>query len=103
MFIDCSGDGDLTHWSGLAMEKGDDHGQLLYPTLMFRVGNIDAERAGEAWKTIAGLMDAAESSGEYRFPRRGAIVRPMKRAYEWRVNVTQVKNADGRTFSAVGP
>jgi hypothetical protein len=38
--------------------------------LMFRVGNIDAERAGEAWKTIPGLMDAAEASVNTR--SRGA-------------------------------
>ena len=95
MFIDCSGDGDLAHWAGAPMEKGDDHGHLLYPTLMFRVGSIDAQRAGEAWKTIPALMDAAEASGEFRFPRRGAIVRPMKRPFEWRVNVTQMRNPDG--------
>ena len=95
MFIDCSGDGDLAHWAGAPMEKGDDDGHLLYPTMMFRVGNIDAARAGEAWKTIPGLMDDAAASGEFTFPRKGAIVRPMKRAYEWRVNVTQMKNADG--------
>jgi hypothetical protein len=40
-------------------------------------------------------MDDAEASGEFRFPRRGAIVRPQKHASEWRVNVTQLKNADG--------
>ena len=28
MYIDCSGDGDLAHWAGVAMEKGDDHGHL---------------------------------------------------------------------------
>ena len=95
MFIDCSGDGDLAHRAGVATEKGDDHGSLLYPTLMFRVGNVDAGRAGDAWRTIPGLMDAASEAGEYTFPRRGAIVRPMKRPYEWRVNVTQMKNADG--------
>ncbi len=94
-FIDCSGDGDLAHFAGLAMEKGDDTGALLYPTLMFRVGNVDAARAGEAWRTIPGRMDEAEASGEFHFPRRGAIVRPQKHAYEWRVNVTQLKNADG--------
>src|SRR5690606_6343851 len=27
--------------------------------------------------------------------RRGAIVRPQKNPFEWRVNVTQLKNADG--------
>ena len=94
-FIDCSGDGDLAHFAGLPMEKGDDAGALLYPTLMFRVGNVDAARAGEAWRTIPERMDQAEASGEFRFPRRGAIVRPQLHPYEWRVNVTQLKNADG--------
>jgi glycine/D-amino acid oxidase-like deaminating enzyme len=95
-FIDCSGDADLAHRAGVALEKGDDTGRLLYPTLMFRVGNVDAARAGEAWKSIPQLMDAAEASGEYRFPRRGAIVRPQKHANEWRVNVTQLRDAEGR-------
>jgi hypothetical protein len=40
-------------------------------------------------------MDAAEAAGEFSFPRRGAIVRPQRHAYEWRVNVTQLKNPDG--------
>jgi len=77
------------------MEKGDEHGNLLYPTLMFRVGNVDAERAADAWRTIPQLMDAAEASGDFHFPRRGAIVRPQKHPYEWRVNVTQLRNPDG--------
>lgn len=94
-FVDSSGDADLAHAAGVPTEKGDEQGHLLYPTLMFRIGNVDAERAGKAWTTIPALMDAAEAAGEFRFPRRGAIVRPMKRPYEWRVNVTQLKNADG--------
>jgi len=94
-FIDCSGDGDLAHHAGVPMEKGNAAGTLLYPTLMFRVGNVDAERAGDAWRTIPGRMDEAEAAGEFCFPRRGAIVRPQQHAYEWRVNVTQLKDADG--------
>ncbi|MGZ5132914.1 MAG: FAD-dependent oxidoreductase [Caldimonas sp.] len=94
-FVDCSGDGDLAHFAGVPMAKGDSSGALLYPTLMFRVGNVDATRAGEAWRTIPERMDEAEAAGEFRFPRRGAIVRPQKHAYEWRVNVTQLKNGDG--------
>ena len=70
-------------------------GSLLFPTLMFRVGHVDDARAGEAWKTIPALMDAAEAAGEFRFPRRGAIVRPQRHGGEWRVNVTQLKNGDG--------
>ena len=94
-FIDCSGDADLAHWAGVPTEKGDEQGHMLYPTLMFRVGNVDAAKAGEAWKTIPTLMDAVEAAGEFSFPRRGAIVRPQRHAYEWRVNVTQLKNLDG--------
>jgi hypothetical protein len=94
-FIDCSGDADIAHWSGVPTEKGDADGNMLYPTLMFRVGNVDADAAGEAWRSIPMLMDEAEASGEYTFPRRGAVVRPQRHAYEWRVNVTQLKNADG--------
>jgi hypothetical protein len=91
-FVDCSGDGDLAHFAGAKM----DHGKaMLYPTLMFRVGAVDDMRAGEAWRTIPVLMDAAEAAGEFRFPRRGAIVRPQRHAGEWRVNVTQLRNADG--------
>ncbi len=95
VFIDCSGDGEIAQRAGLPMEKGDADGHLLYPTLMFRVGNVDAVRAGDAWRTIPQRMDEAEASGDFRFPRRGAIVRPQKHAYEWRVNVTQMRNADG--------
>ncbi|ARP88017.1 FAD-dependent oxidoreductase [Bordetella genomosp. 9] len=95
IFVDCTGDADLAHWAGLPYEKGDAQGHMLYPTLMFKVGNVDAARAQEAWKTIPQLMDQAEASGEFRFPRRGAIVRPQKHDYEWRVNVTQLCNADG--------
>ncbi|MCS6766094.1 MAG: FAD-dependent oxidoreductase [Candidatus Protistobacter heckmanni] len=95
-FIDCSGDADIAHWAGVPTEKGDDLGHLLYPTLMFRAGNVDAARASDAWRSSPALMDEAEQAGDFRFPRRGAIVRPMKRPYEWRVNVTQMKNADGR-------
>ena len=91
-FIDCSGDGDLAHFAGVPMQPA---GPLLFPTLMFRVGAVDAERAGEAWRTIPALMDAAEAAGDFRFPRKGAIVRPQKHAGEWRVNVTQLKNVDG--------
>jgi len=95
VFIDCSGDADIAQWAGLPFEKGDGQGRMMYPTLMFKVGNVDSERAREAWKIIPRLMDEAEASGEFRFPRRGAIVRPQKHDYEWRVNVTQLSNPDG--------
>jgi hypothetical protein len=94
MFIDCSGDGDLAAWAGAPYVLGDGHGNMLYPTLMFRVNNVDPAAAGEAWRTIPGRMAEAEKRGK-TFPRKGAIVRPQRHAIEWRVNVTQLKNPDG--------
>jgi hypothetical protein len=96
-FIDCSGDGDLAAFAGAPFEKGDDDGGMLYPTMMFRLNGVDPAKAGEAWRTIPALMEEAERRG-VKFPRKGAIVRPQKHTSEWRVNVTQVKNADGRAI-----
>jgi FAD dependent oxidoreductase len=95
VFIDCSGDGDLAAFAGAQFEKGDANGHMLFPTMMFRVNGVDAEAAGDAWRTIPALMDEAEKRG-VRFPRKGAVVRPQKHSNEWRVNVTQVKMPDGR-------
>jgi len=101
VFIDCSGDGDLAAWAGAPFEVGDGAGNMLYPTMMFRVSGVDPEAAGDAWRTIPQLMADAERAGRRRFPRRGAIVRPQRHPTEWRVNVTQLKTADGRAVSGI--
>jgi hypothetical protein len=93
LFVDASGDGDLAAWAGAPWEKSE---HLLYPTLMFRVNNVDPDRARDAAQQIPRLMAEAEAQGAYRFPRRGAIVRPQKNPTEWRANVTQIANAAGR-------
>jgi hypothetical protein len=97
IFIDCSGDGDLAALAGVPFALGDDNGNMLYPTMMFRVNGVDPDKAGEAWKTIPLLMDEAAKRG-VSFPRKGAIVRPQKHPVEWRVNVTQLKSANGRAL-----
>lgn len=99
VFIDCSGDGDLAAFAGAAFEKGDAHGDLLYPSTMFRLNGVDPDKAGDAWRTIPALMEGAAQRG-ITFPRKGAIVRPQKHTSEWRVNVTQVKNQHGRAVDA---
>lgn len=97
IFIDCSGDGDLAAFAGAPFEIGSGDGDMLYPSMMFRLNGVDPDAAGEAWKTIPVLMDAAEKRG-VRFPRKGAIVRPQKHTVEWRVNVTQIKTGNGRAI-----
>jgi hypothetical protein len=103
IFIDCSGDGDLAAWAGAPFEVGDNHGQMLYPSMMFRLNGIDPEKAGEAWRTIPQLMDEAVAKGTHTFPRKGAIVRPQKSQIEWRVNFTQVKREDGSAINGLEP
>lgn len=97
-FIDASGDGDLAAWAGAPWTLGDGAGNLLYPSTMFRLAGVDPDRAGRAWETIPGLMREAQAAGRWRFPRQGAIVRPQKHPGEWRVNVTQLAQADGRAI-----
>lgn len=92
VFVDCSGDADVAAWSGAAFEKSD---ELLFPSLMFRIAGVDPERAGEAWKTVARLMDEAEAAGTHHFPRKRPIVRPQRHPAEWRANMTQLSNPDG--------
>jgi hypothetical protein len=103
IFIDCSGDGDLAAWAGARYEVGDNAGSMLFPSMMFRLNGIDPEKAGEAWRTIPALMEAAEAAGTHRFPRKAAIVRPQRSPIEWRVNFTQLARADGTAINGLEP
>jgi FAD dependent oxidoreductase len=103
IFIDCSGDGDLAAWAGAPYELGDNNGSMLYPSMMFRLNGIDPEKAGEAWRTIPALMEAAEAAGTHHFPRKAAIVRPQRSGIEWRVNFTQLARDDGAAINGLEP
>jgi hypothetical protein len=100
MFIDCSGDGDLAAWRGAPYELGDGKGGMLYPSTMYRIGGVDAHKAGNAWELIPKLMEQAERSGR-RFPRKKPIVRPQPNPAEWRANLTQIRNPDGSAVSGI--
>jgi hypothetical protein len=100
VFIDCSGDGDLAAWMGASFELGDGKGNMLYPSTMYRIGGVDAVRAGNAWETIAARMEEAERAGR-RFPRKKPIVRPQPNPAEWRANLTQIRNPDGSAVNGI--
>lgn len=105
-FIDASGDADVAAFAGVPFEVGDGHGSGLFPTTMFRVGQVDAEPALAAvgeFKAINELMAAVQQRkpGKYKFPREGAILRPNIDPREWRANVTQIRNAAGRAMNGV--
>src|ERR1700688_1324326 len=103
IFIDCSGDGDLAAWAGARFEVGDNAGSMLYPSMMFRLNGIDPEKAGDAWRTIPALMEAAEAAGTHHFPRKAAIIRPQRSPIEWRVNFTQLAREDGTAINGLDP
>jgi hypothetical protein len=100
MFIDASGDGDLAAWAGVPYEVGDGHGNMLYPSTMFRINGVDPAKAGRAWELVPMLMDEAEKHGR-TFPRKKPIVRPQRNPIEWRANLTQIRNPDGSAVSGI--
>ncbi|MBC5785941.1 FAD-dependent oxidoreductase [Ramlibacter sp. USB13] len=97
-FVDASGDGDLAAWAGAPYALGDGQGNMLYPSTMFRINGVDAQRAGKAWETIPKLMLQAEAEGRYKFPRKTPIIRPQKSGIEWRANLTQLANREGNAM-----
>src|SRR3954468_4264835 len=99
-FIDCSGDGDLAAWGGAPYEVGDGHGNMLYPSTMYRIGGVDAAKAGAAWESIPRLMEEAEGRGR-RFPRKKTIGRPQPNPPAWRAHLTQIRNPDGSAVSGL--
>jgi len=105
-FIDASGDADVAAFAGVPFAVGDGAGSGLFPTTMFRVGQVDAPAALAAvgeFKAINTLMEQVQAArpGAYRFPREGAILRPNIDPREWRANVTQIRNAQGKAMNGV--
>lgn len=94
VFIDCSGDADIAAWSGAPFEYGDGKGNSLYPSMKFRINNVDPERAKDGRNLLPKLMEEAEARGRV-FPRKGALMRPQINHIEWVANATLVKNPDG--------
>lgn len=91
-FIDASGDADLATWAGVSYEKSS---ALAFPTMMFRVGNVDDALAlREGKPRLRELMGEAERDGAHAFSRRSASIDPQPHAREWRANVTQIARGE---------
>lgn len=99
--IDASGDADVAALAGVDYTLGDGQGNMLYPSTLFRVGQVDATRALAAVGTFGAIdQRMAAAADRYRFARQGAILRPQRNPTQWRANVTQLRNADGRAVDA---
>lgn len=110
-FIDCSGDADLAAWAGAPYALGGGDGFLAYPTLMFRLGNVDDARAdAEGRPRLRELIAEANASSAYSLPRKAGIIRGQAHGGEWRANLTQISrdgapingaNADDLAYAEV--
>lgn len=95
-FIDCSGDGDLCHFAGIPTLKMAEGEAPQYPTMMFRVHQVDDQLALSKGKPIfTQLLEEANLSGNWKFPRIGSSFFPQHHQGEWRMNVTQIQLEDG--------
>jgi hypothetical protein len=99
--IDATGDADLAAMAGAAYTLGDGQGDMLYPSTMFRIGQVDAPRAIEAVGQFGAIDQRMQAVADrYAFARRGAILRPQRNPTQWRANVTQLRNSLGRAVDA---
>jgi hypothetical protein len=101
IFVDGTGDGDLAAWAGAPFELGDGAGDMLYPTTMYRINGVDPAAAGNAWEAIPRLMEEEERRTGVDFPRKKPIVRPQKNPIEWRANLTQIRNPEGKAVNGL--
>ena len=127
VIIDCTGDGDVAFRAGVPCEKGDEHGGMQPPTLMFCMAGVDTEKLRLSIRSEAETYDVDHIPPEYfRRNRRFIVVglrRLIRKAREaglsiptertilitglpegevW-VNMTRVKGVDGtdpRSLSA---
>jgi hypothetical protein len=127
VIVDCTGDGDVAFRAGVPCEKGDPHGGMQPPTLMFCLGGVDTERLREslahdpkAYRAdfipaeyfgqnhqfivvgLRELIQKAQAAG-LRIPTERTILITGLRAGEVWVNMTRVKGVDGtdpRSLSA---
>ena len=99
--VDATGDADIAARSGAHYTLGDGDGNMLYPSTMFRIADVDAARAQAAVGEF-GAIDRwmQEAADRYDFARRGAILRPQRNPRQWRANVTQLRNEQGKAVDA---
>ncbi len=100
--VDCSGDGDVAARAGAGFEIGRD-GQTQYGSAMFRLGGVDAVRAGQLTRAeIRECLERAVADG-YALPRTatGVHLNPIEGVAH--LNVTKLGRPDGSPFDLVDP
>ena len=119
VIIDCTGDGDVAFRAGVPCEKGNEHGHMQPPTLMFCLAGVDTEKLRQSLshdpKTyradfipaeyfgqnhqfivvgLRELIQKAQAAG-LSIPTERTILITGLRAGEVWVNMTRVQGVDG--------
>jgi glycine/D-amino acid oxidase-like deaminating enzyme len=93
--VDASGDADLCHLLGADYERPGQGGPVQSLSTVFRVANVDVERAeGLPKRELWALMREAAASGRYRLPRlEGSVHRTPQRGVMMAL-MTRMGNVD---------
>lgn len=99
IFIDSSGDGDVSALAGVPFELGREGDHAMQPmTMIFKLDNVDTPR-GQAY--VASDPDckrawqAAKARGEVTVPRECLLLAPMPKPGQWQFNSTRLHGYDG--------
>jgi hypothetical protein len=99
VFIDSSGDGDVSALAGVPYEMGREGDHAMQPmTMIFKLDNVDTPR-GMAY--VASDIDcrkawqAAKARGEVTVPRDCILLAPMPKPGQWQFNSTRLLGYDG--------
>jgi len=100
VFIDSSGDGDLSALAGAKFEIGRPSDGAMQPmTMIFKLDNVDTPRALEYVHTQDGgcrrAWQTARERGELTVPRDCAILNPAPKPGQWNFNSTRLQGFDG--------
>lgn len=66
VYIDCTGDADLSAWAGAEFQKGDENGDMMPATHCFVLSNVDDYAFGNVYEGGVGLHGARQQSPVYK-------------------------------------
>jgi hypothetical protein len=94
-FVDASGDGDVCALAGADYEDMHTSGAVQSLSTLFRLANVDVERAAQTAKPeLWALMRAAAASGEFRLPRLEGSWHRTPYAGVVMIHMTRIPNVD---------
>ena len=100
--VDASGDADVAALAGARYERPGEDGGLQSLSTVFRLANVDVERAEAVPKTeLWRLMGAAAASGRYRLPRLEGSVHRTPQPGVMMALMTRMRNVDATDADAL--